>query len=537
MDERAVAAVLAAVAVVAVATQATPVAAAPPSVSVGVGGTPLDPGEAYHTDLDPWVNVTVDAETEIELVEVRVDGTTRHTFEPASKRFSRSVNLDLATGERRLTVVARADEVTTYEATLVKDDVKPVVNYTSPFAETATAADEPPSTELTVSRGNVTVSGSLTDHSAIDYVRIDHRYQYRAGGNDSRVGHREYLLYRPGASFNQSLSLAPGVNDVTLEAVDVVGNVREHEFTVAVDDETAPAVNVSHVEWLSPTRLRIEGTATDRVQVDAVWAQGPNATTTAAETNVGNGTRHHLVFPTSTEPDPNRSEMRFDAAVYNPPGADHVVVGANDTAGNEATRNLSLSTFLAPTVTFDDPTTGYVDDGTVTVGGRIVDGQVANVSVETVDPATGATVDIRPVERGVDGTFRTRLDAPSDETVVRIRVRDVSGAEHLTTTNVSAPVERTPAGGDGGADGDDGAGSDGGEGASDGGTGDADGEDDAGGAGVRIPFVGVTLPLGPLAASVSLPLPFVGPIRIPAVAVAGLALLLVVGLGVVAARS
>jgi hypothetical protein len=512
------------------AAVALPVAAAPPAVSLHVAGAPLDPGETHHTPVDPWVNVNVTAETELRLVEVRIDGVTRHAFEPASERFGRTVGLDLDPGRHRLTVVARAEEVTTTHATLIKDVDAPAVNYTAPFEGTGDSPDEPPSSELTVGRGNVSVNGTLADSSTVAFVRVEHRYTYREGGNDSRIGTEEYLLHRPGPSFNQSLYLTPGGNDVTLHVEDVLGNARTHEFTVAVDDTTPPVLDVTHIEWLSPTRLRIEGTATDRVQVDAIWATGPD--TPAASNGTGGGTdaRHHLVFPRPTAPDRDRRRVRFNTSVYHPRGADHVVVGTNDTAGNERTHNLSLSTFLAPTVRFENRTTGYDGERTVVVAGRVSDGQVANASVETLDPATAGVVDVRPLELGADGTFRTRLDAPPDETRVRVRVRDVSGAEHLATANVSAPSRpastRSPGGGPGGSDGD----------PSPAGTADAAaGTDDGGQAGIRLPVVGVTVPLGPLAESVTLPVPVVGPFEVPVAALGALVVVLL-GLGGAAGR-
>jgi len=517
MDER----VAAAVVVLVVCAGAVPLAvgaqsAESPTITVHTDADPLDPGEDHHTPTDPLVQVQVSADAPISLVEIRVDGTTRHVFEPSRERFDRSVSLDLETGHHRLTVVARADGVATYEATLAKDDEAPVLNYSSPFAAEAEPddPDSPPSAELTVNRGNVTVNGTLTDLSTVDAVRVEHDYDYRlpTESTTDREATRKHLLPSPGDRFAQSLYLVPGPNTITVYAEDAVGNVRTHEFTVAVDDETAPSLTITDVEWVSPTRLHIEGHATDRVQVQAVWL--------ASETDADDegGERHPLVFPKSTAPDRDRGNVTFDTTVYHPRDTDHLVLGTNDTAGNERTWNYSLATFLAPNVTVDDGRTGYVADRTVAVGGRVVDGQVRGVSVEAVDPETGRLVDIQSVELGADGAFDTRLAAPSDETQIRVRVRDASGAEHLTNATVAEPLDRTavPPENDGG--GDDSSSAGGGDADGDAAGAEASGEEQGG---VRIPVVDVVVPVptpdvgGILSASASLPIPVVGPIEVP----------------------
>jgi hypothetical protein len=533
MDDRVVA--IAVAVLVAWAGAAPPVAAQSadaPTVTVGVDAEPLDDGDTYHTPTDPLVRVQVSADAPVSLIELRINGTTRRSFEPSSDAVDRSVFLDLETGPHRLTVVAEADGVATYAATIIKDDAAPRVTYTAPFAPDESSDDPtlPPATELTVNRGNVSVDGRLDDRSLVDAVRVTHTYDYELPNGTEREGRRSHLLPTPGADFRQALHLVPGSNRITVSAEDAVGNRRTHEFTVAVDDGTAPALTVTDVEWVSPTRLHVEGRVTDRVQVQSVWLASGNTSDEAVTTENGTPGRHPLVFPKSTAPDADRRSVRLDTTVYHPRGDDYVVLGANDTAGNERTWNYSLSTFLAPNVTVADGRTGYVDDRTVAVGGRVADGQVREVSVEAVDPATGRIVDIRPVDLGPNGAFDTRLGGAADETLLRVRVRDASGAEHLTNVTVAAPLEPTaaPAADDGGgeeSESDDSA---------DAGVDSA--AEDAGSAsdgGLRIPVVGVVVPTpdvgGVLSASVSLPVPFVGPIGIPLVAV-GVPLVAVVAL-------
>lgn len=531
MDERVVATVAALVVCLGVLSPAVVAQSTDsPTITVGVDADPLDPGDVHRTPTDPLVRVQVSADAPVSLVEVRVDGTTRHAFEPSRERVDRSVSLDLETGPHRLTVVARGDGVATHEATLIKDDEAPVLNYSAPFDPNASSDDPetPPATELTVTRGNASVAGTLTDLSAVDVVRVDHAYDYQSVDGADREGRRQYLLASPGDRFAQSLYLTPGSNTITVRAEDAVGNVRTHEFTVAVDDETAPSLSITDVTWVSETRLHVEGRVTDRVQVQAVWLESGNTS------DDGGSERHPLVFPQATEPNSDRRNVTLDTTVYHPPDTDYVVLGVNDTAGNEETWNYSLATFLAPNVTVADGRTGYVDERTVAVGGRVADGQVRAVSVEAVDPATGRIVDIRPVDLGTNGSFTTRLGAASDETRVRVRVRDASGAEHLTNVTVAGPLAppSTPAADAGRERGDSSGGGERGERDTGGVGADAAGTDAAGeDGGVRIPFVGVVVPVpevgGALSASISLPIPFVGPIDVPVVA-AGLPVLLVV---------
>jgi len=533
MDESAAVALVVALVVASLGAAPLVGAQSQPTITVSADANPLDAGDVHHTPTDPLVRVQVAADSPVSLVEVRVDGTTRHAFEPSSERVDRSLSLDLETGVHRLTVVARADDTATYRATVVKDDEAPVLNYSAPFDPDASSddPDSPPSTELTVSRGNVSVNGTFDDLSAVDVIRIDQTYDYQLASGADREGERQYFANRSNGRFDQSLYLAPGSNRITVRAEDAVGNVRTHEFTVAVDDETAPTLNVTDVEWVSPTRLHVEGHVTDRVQVQAVWLASGNTSDDDAD-----ATRHPLVFPQATIPDRDRRSLAVDTTVYHPPDSDYVVLGANDTAGNEQTWNYSLARFLAPNVTVADGQTGYVDGDTVAVGGRVVDGQVREVSVEAVDPATGRIVDIRPVELGENGSFTTRLAAAPDETRVRVRVRDASGAEHLTNATVSGPLEPTPA--PAGADGDAGTAA-----PTPNANADATGTNTTANGtagGIRIPVVGVVVPVPAVGvpdafgASVAAPLPVVGPVDIPLLA--GVPLLLVVAAVVARAR-
>ncbi|GAB6860325.1 hypothetical protein ACFR97_09730 [Haloplanus litoreus] len=587
-----------------------------PDVSVTVDGSPLALGEVHHTSADPWLSVTATApegET-VRLVEIRVDGETRHVFEPSTRTVERNVVLDLRNGDHRIAVVAKAGGVKTYSATVVRDDRAPSITFAPPLrggplgyetetldrldtetplfvvdeTPTATVTDAIPT--LTVSNSTLTVAGTIDDHSEIRAVRIEHAYEYADVGGRSADDGEEFVydpvgtapihpdlpiptdgvdddanperldrhfLPSPGESFNETLTLALGENYLRIAAEDVLGNVAVYHVVVTVDDGTSPTVNVTDVRYVSPTRLRIEGTVSDEGQVHDVWVEervlslddvatdvdvesleGANLCDATTELEIDDEeqlctvydeatvqvreetnslvVRHRLVYRQPTVPDADRKRVGFDTTVYHPAGEDEVVIGANDTALNEQLESYSLSAFLAPNVTIADSGTGYVEgrSRTVSVRGRITGGQLGDASVETLDPVSGRVVDIRPVDIGPDGAFATRLDGVSDETRVRVRVRDARGVEYLNSTTVVAPAEdpapppdesdptprptSTPAEGDGVAPTD----------------------------GLRIPFLGIVLPVpGPLGASVSLPLPVVGPVDVPLAPVGLLALI------------
>ncbi|GAB3326561.1 hypothetical protein [Haloplanus salinarum] len=609
-----------------VAALGAPVAAqtdGSPAVHVTADGSPLDLGEVHHTSSDPWLTVsaTAPAGETVSLVEIRVDGETRHAFEPSTREVEENVVLDLRNGDHRISVVVRGGGVTTHSATVVRDDRAPSVTFASPLQGAPTGYETKTLDRLgtttpvfvvdgdavstltevpdrTVSNSTLTVAGTIDDHSDIRAVRIDHAYEYAPVGGREDGGEDftfdpvdrapihpsvevptgdvdgdgfpdrldRHFLPSPGDSFNETLTLALGENYLRITVEDVLGNVAVYHVVVAVDDGTAPTVNVTRVRYRSPTRLHVEGTVSDAVQVHDVWIEDTILTLDEIEADVDadeldgmdvcaaadvldfegddelctvypGGTvhvkdddslvvRHRMVFRRPTVPDADRKRIDFDTTVYHPPGADNVTIGANDTALNERLRSDALSTYLAPNVTISDRRTGYVEGRTVSVGGRITGGQPADASVETLDPDTERLVDVRPVEIGPDGRFATRLDGLEEETRVRVRVRDASGVEYLNSTTVTAPADE-PAPPPDTNDGDDGDS----EAAR---TGTPAAADDDGAGGFRIPLLGVVVPLGPLGASVSVPVPFLGPFDLPLAPVGVLALL--AGVGAVARR-
>jgi hypothetical protein len=492
--------------------------ATPPAITVTVDGTTVDDGNATLIETDPTVGVTVDADRSIRVVSVRLDGTTERRYTPNSTSLDESFDIEMASGEHTLTVVVKTDGVTTHEVTVTKDAERPYVAYTAPF-ETDTY--DPPPESVTVNRSLITLAGEFTDVTGVSNLRIVREVEYDVGSR-TRVDRDTYTASDLNGSFEQSMFLGMGTNNVTAWYYDELGHARKHELRLTVQDTAPPTLaNLSAVRT-SPDTLRIRGRATDNGQLRSISISPEDDSGTA-----------YLLRPTIDRPTPDRQRTTFDSNVTVHPGVTAVDLTAVDTAGNAVERTVTVRRTVAPELRFDRGGTRYVNGSTVVARGVTTDGEIVAASVETVDPETGEVVDIVSLHDGdivTDLPFERHLDASEGRSVVvRLRVIDSSGTEHVTSLDRTLTVETatpaptatpatptpaptaTPA------------------------TPTAEPtatpvpEADAGG--VTIPFVGVTVPVpSVLGASVTVPVPFVGPFDVPLVPVAAV---LVLGVGVV----
>jgi hypothetical protein len=492
-----------------------------PAITVTVDGRAVADGNTTLIETDPTVGITVDAEQSIRVVSVRLDGTTERRYTPNATTVEESFELPVASGEHDLDVVVKAGNVTTHSVTVTKDAERPYVRYTTPF-ETDRYA--PPPRETTVNRSRVVLGGNFTDVTGVTHLRIVRTTDYAVGGT-SRTDRDVYEASGFDGSFEQPIFLDVGANNVTAWYYDRMGHARVHDFRIVVEDTAPPSLfNLSAVRPSSST-LRISGEATDNGQIRSVSVHP-----------VGQAGVTYLRSPGTGAADADRRAVAFDRTVSLYPGATAVVVNATDTAGNSVERTVSVRRTVAPELRFDRSRTRFVDGGRIVVAGGATDGEIADATVETVDPASGEVVDIASVHG--DGTvtdlaFERRLAAPEGRTVtLRLRVIDAAGTEHVvelnrtrraetptppTTTPPSSPTATatpppsptpTPAANATAAT--------------------------NGTAGLTLPLVGVTVPVpDALGASVALPVPVVGPIDLP---VAPVALLIAVGLGVVGRR-
>lgn len=523
MGSTAVRSVCVALLVVTVGAAFTPgaVAATPPAIDLTVGGTTLADGDSTLVEGDPAVRVAVDADRSIRVVSVRVDGTTVRRFTPNATSFDDRFDLDIDSGEHTLTVVVKTDRVTTHEVTVTKDAERPYVRYTAPF-ETDRYA--PPPESASVNRSRIVLAGNFTDVTGVTHLRINRTATYEVGSS-TRTDKEIYTANDLNGSFAQPLFLGVGRNTITARYYDRVGHVRVHRFRIVVEDTAPPTLSNLSAVRQSPSTLRVGGVATDNGQIRSVSIRPANGSSTT-----------YLVEPGFDEPDRSRARVTFGTNRTLYPGSTAVVVAATDTAGNTVERTVTVRRTVAPELRIDPTPTRFVSEGTVVVQGRATDGEIASASVETVDPASGEVVDIATLHDGgvvTDLPFDRRLDAPDRRATIRLRVIDSSGTEHVrsvdrTLTAETPSATATPAP-----------------------TGTPATPPTATpvapsptpdptpvptpapeSSGLTIPLIGVTVPIPSiLGASVSVPVPVVGPFDVPVVPVAGLFAL---GLGAVA---
>lgn len=502
----------------------TGVATASPSVTVTVGGTTVADGGSTLVETDPDVRVRASANESIELVAVRLDGTTVRRATPNATSFDTTFDLDMQSGEHTLTVVVKAEAVTTHEVTVKKDAARPYVRYTAPF-ETDRYA--PPPETVTVNRTRVTLRGNFTDLTGVTRLRIERTTTYDVGGS-TRTDTETYAASDLDGSFAQPIFLGVGRNNVTARYYDELGNRRVHQFSIMVADTAPPTISNLSAVRRSPSAVRISGLATDNGQLRGVSIR------VRSRRDNPSGERF-LVQPWSEKPSRDRLRHEFDRTYPLSTGVTTVIISATDTAGNTVERVVTVRRTVEPELRLDPTGTRFASERTVVARGRVTDGEIVTASVETVDPETGEVVDIVTLHDGepvTDLSFERRLDAPDGRhATIRLRVIDSAGTEHVQSVDRERTVEtptaatpaptrtpaptptaaatptptRTPAP-----------------------TPTAAPES----GGLTVPIVGITVPLPPvLGTAVAVPVPFVGPFDVPVVPVAGL---VVVGLGVVA---
>lgn len=499
----------------------TAAAQTPPDITVAIDGSPVDDGNATFVESDPNVDLSVASDDRVSVVSVRVDGTTRKQYTPNATTLDESFDLDIRSGEHTLTVVVEAGgETASHSITVRKDAQRPYVRYTAPF-ETEVYA--PPPEDVTVNESRITLAGNFSDVTGVSHLRIVRETEYSVG-RTTQTDRQVYEQSALNGSFEQSIFLGVGRNNVTARYYDELGHVRTHRMTVTVEDTAPPTLSGLAAIRQSPSTLRIHGQATDNGQVQNVTIRPEDSFDTT-----------YLTDETLGRPDPTRQSVEFGTNVSLYPGVTAVVVTAADTEGNSVERTVTVRRTVDPELLIDTNATRFENASTVAVAGRVTDGEVVDATVETVDPASGEVIDIASLHDGevtTDLHFDRRLDAPEGRTVtVRLRAIDSSGTEHVSSLNRTLTVETatpaptatptptpeptptpgapspstvtpaptaTPA------------------------------PDDSG---VTLPLIGVTLPVpSVLGASLSLPVPIVGPIDLPLVPSAVVAL---VGLGIV----
>jgi hypothetical protein len=420
-----------------------PVVAAEPTVDLAVDGTPAASGDRVVVPEDPLLSVNASARTTVERVVVRVDDATVQTWVPGTQTMSESLRLDLANEPQVVQVIVTGSDgsVAASQVTVEKDEVAPFIGFEAPFE--SDPLGQPPAS-VSLSESSVTLSGTLSDASTVEFVRITRQHRSQSA-IDYKVVSQTHVVRDPGERFSQELFFGPGVNTARVVVQDEFGNSRTYQLTFEITDTTEPGLSLDGVpRETSSSTVFINGTATDNVQVGTV-SYGV----------FGEVARRSIVVGQGPGADPAREQVRFSHEVELVPGPNRITVWATDTSGNEV-KELVVVDYarnVVPTVTVDETRTHLVADSEVHVYGAARDGRVSAVSVETVDEG-GAVVDFEQVYDGGDVwndvAFEEELAlADEGETTVVVRAVDADGTEHVTRY----AVPTTPAeGGDGAGD-------------------------------------------------------------------------------------
>ncbi|WP_157744273.1 hypothetical protein [Halopenitus persicus] len=412
------------------------------NTSVSIDGTELAAGDTVRVDGHPTVDVSIEADTAIDLVEVRVNGNIDgRSFEPGTESFSRTLELEMDDGENTLQIVASAGGTSTYEATVYKDSTSPYLQYTSPFS---TPDLSPPPDSTTVGDARVTLAADIVDEFGVETIEIQRRYDYTFAGQ-GETSRESYQITDPGGSFSQEVFLGDGENRIRASYVDEAGNTRVHEFVLYVDDTEQPTMDLSVPERTGTDEVRVQGTVSDNVKINSVELEGPTGSTT------------QVLQSTHAEPNRDRLSTEINRVVSLNEGENDITITATDIAGNTIERDYTIvyDRDIDPDVTFDQERT-TVENGQVSVVGRVDRGEIDSVTIESVDPETEEIIDIARVYGGDETTSRVDLDhqlaAADGETIVRVIVTDSQGDQHEETITVSSSGASTSGSDDGSTD-------------------------------------------------------------------------------------
>lgn len=404
-------------------------AAQGPSISVSMNGDSVSEDETVRTENDPEMELTVEAESQLQLVEVRVDGNIRESFEPGEKSFSKTLTLGLDEGEHTVKVIASGEETSTFETTVLKDNSGPFVEYTNPFSTDLGAPPE----GGTVSDANVTLAGDLVDDVGVETITITRSFYYSFGGRTQDVK-KTYTVEDPGDSFSTELFLGDGENELTAIYKDKMGNQRRHDFTITVDDRESPTMELTLPSRTGAPEVRMLGTIRDNVKLQKV------------ELILPHDSDKQIVTKQSPEPNPDRLSVEINQKVTLEEGENTIAINATDNSGNSRVKEFDV-TFdpnVKPRITIDEERTRF-EGGSLAVRGRVDRGEISAVTLESIDAASGEIVSIVKAYSG-QGTstrvdFDETLSVADGKTRIRVLVTDSQGDQHDRTFTVEPTTQ------------------------------------------------------------------------------------------------
>jgi len=418
----------------------TAVAQQEATIDVSVDGDRLVDGTEHVVLTDPTANVSVEANATIDLIEIRVDGDIRHTYRPDDRSFDRAVPLDLDPNENTVEVIARADGVSTFEATVTKHTAAPRVRYTSPFSTSVLGG---PDNETNVSSGQVRLAGTLHTVSSVSHIRIERTHVYSDDNEtnltncDSQPNcHTDRTLHRisdPGDSFEQDLLLGEGRNEIVARYTDENGRTNVDSFDLVVDDETDPVIDLTVPNESYVDSARVRGTVRDETKLHRVTLN-----------RTSNNASQVLLTGTDSHPDPNRLTHEFDMTVplYHDSDANEFRLVAEDAAGNVHEQTFTVEYDPSPNITVTENATNATAE-TVRVAGTVSEAQISRVTLETIDTRSGDRLDITRVYEADAPTTRVEFDrsltAAPGHTVVNVIV---SYDNRQETKSITPSVDR-----------------------------------------------------------------------------------------------
>ena len=371
---------------------------------------------------DPNTNISVTSETQIELVEIRIDGEIRHSYRPNKTTLSRTVPLKLDPNENTLEVIAQSDNVKSLRTTVIKHTAAPHIRYSSPFSTTIKGK---PSNKTNVSTGQVTLAGSLHTVSTVERIRIERTHLPE--GNNSTNGNREiYRIQNPGDSFSQDLLLGVGTNEIVAEYTDANGRTNSDRFRLIVDDATDPTIDLNTPNSSYTDSARIHGTVRDETRLSKLTLN-----------RTSNNASEILLLSSNNKPDPDKLSYKIDTTVelFSKNEDNEFRLVAEDAAGNIRNQTFSIRYEPEPKVSITENSTNRTA-GTVRVAGEISEAEIDRVTVETINTQSGDRLDlVRVYEAGTPATtieFDETLTVVPEDTVAKLLIEYKYGQEVLT---------------------------------------------------------------------------------------------------------
>lgn len=423
-----------------------------PSVSIAADGTTLEDGATHVTTTDPTLSITASVApdapdgTRIEVVTVQIDGTPHATFDVNATSVTRTVSptFHYADSEVKVIVTDTNEDLATTTVTVRKDPRAPWVNLSAPYHSSPGALI--PDGE--VNRSVVNVTGDVAELNRVEELQLtyDHATSAHHGSID---------LERRGRAFSERILLGNGTNRLTIYTRDDLENTQLYEFEVTVNDTDAPTIDLhTRPNETNASAVTLRGTITD-----AVWVENASATVNGSDTNSSETTQ--LVPAREYEASTERRSVTFEATVELEAGDNDVTITATDAFGHNATTSLSVTyeepetDYRLPSVAVDRTRTRFVDARRVHVAGRATGFNLTHVSVEATTTGSGETVGYVLVHDGgprgsvpLDATVRTGGDVAK----LVVRAADERGGLRARILYVNATANITFVGRDGEAE-------------------------------------------------------------------------------------